>query len=751
MARRVLTQEQLQRWGATLKRTYGQVLDLHRRGWNGVWFRIVRSFFRSAGAGRFDVIVGNPPWVRWSKLPESYRERAKPTCEQYAIFSETPHHGGNELDISGMITYTTADKWLKPGGTLAFVITQTHFQSPSSHGFRRFRIGPGEFLAPSSVDDLATLKPFPDAANKTSVAVFRKGAAAPRYPVSYRRWAPSRSSRAIPANLSLPQVMERLEVHECEAHPVDGEGSPWAILPPGRFGAVARLRGRSPGVRGRKGITTDLNAVYFVNVDAVNGNNGLVRVTTRPETGKTEIGGARSFWIEPTLLYPLLKGAADFETCYTKPRHRLFAFVPNHGIRQQDHREAEEHMARSCPRTEDYFRAYERWLRKRSTWRGRMPGAPFYAVYNVGRYTFAPYKVLWAEQSRTFKAAVATGAETPLVGHRPYVPDHKIFFVEFADAAPAYFLCGLLSSSLVREFVESHTIAIQVGNIFKHMRLPSFDPSVEDHELLSDLVERAHGGAQRGGAARACAGRTGGCRPGARELDGRADRRLRQARINARCRRFASALPSPRDLMARWLGTPVSRPAQRPLRAATARCHLGPDALAGAVAPSAHAAVTRSPAGGGRCRPGRSPPEGLAGRSKRSPSSGTAAFTQQLTGASGKGRFCLSPTAESGPRSSHGCPHPFPSPAARFTGTLPPGDRMDAVHFDYNGSPPSTPHRRRHDLRPDRPTRQRRLRPPLRSPAGGVGRHPADPGRCRQGDVTVRLRGHRSTIHPGST
>ena len=492
-AGRVLTGEQLQRWGPTLRRTYEQVLDLHRRGWNGVWFRIVRSFFRSAGAGKFDVIVGNPPWVRWSKLPESYRERAKPTCEQYAIFSETPHHGGNELDISGMITYTTADKWLKPGGTLAFVITQTHFQSPSSQGFRRFRIGPGEFLAPSSVDDMATLKPFPDAANKTSVAVFRKGAAAPRYPVSYRRWAPSRSSRAIPANLSLPQVMERLEVHECEAHPVDGEGSPWAILPPGRFAAVARLRGRSPGVRGRKGITTDLNAVYFVNVDAVNGKNGLVRVTTRPQTGKTDIGGARSFWIEPTLLYPLLKGAADFETCYTKPRHRLFAFVPNHGIRRQDHHEAEEHMARSCPRTEDYFRAYERWLRKRSTWRKRMPGAPFYAVYNVGRYTFAPYKVLWAEQSRTFKAAVATGAETPLVGHRPYVPDHKIFFVEFADAAPAYFLCGLLSSSLVREFVESHTIAIQVGNIFKHMRLPSFDPSVEDHALLSDLVERAHG------------------------------------------------------------------------------------------------------------------------------------------------------------------------------------------------------------------------------------------------------------------
>jgi hypothetical protein len=148
----------------------------------------VRNFFWSATAGEFDLIVGNPPWVRWSKLPDTYRERAKPTCEQYDIFSETPHHGGNELDISGMITYTTADKWLKKNGSLVFVITQTHFQTPSSQGFRRFRINASYRLVPVSVDDLKALKPFPGVANKTSVAVFRKSTTAPKYPVPYRVW-----------------------------------------------------------------------------------------------------------------------------------------------------------------------------------------------------------------------------------------------------------------------------------------------------------------------------------------------------------------------------------------------------------------------------------------------------------------------------------------------------------------------------------------------------------------------------------
>ena len=144
---RIITSQEGQAWRGALSKTYGQVLDLHRKSWNGIWFRIMRNFFWSAVAGEFDLVLGNPPWVRWSNLPEAYRERIKPTCEQYAIFSETPYHGGNELDISGMLTYTVGDKWLKEGGTLVFVITQTHFQSPSSQGFRSFTIDEKSNLA----------------------------------------------------------------------------------------------------------------------------------------------------------------------------------------------------------------------------------------------------------------------------------------------------------------------------------------------------------------------------------------------------------------------------------------------------------------------------------------------------------------------------------------------------------------------------------------------------------------------------
>lgn len=491
--RKVLTAAQANDWIKPLKATYDQVLDLHRQNWNGIWFQIVRNFFWSATAGEFDLIIGNPPWVRWSKLPDTYRERAKPTCEQYDIFSDTPHHGGNELDISGMITYTTADKWLKNGGSLVFVITQTHFQTPSSQGFRHFRINTQYRLVPVSVDDMKALKPFPDAANKTSIAVFRKHTQPPKYPVPYRVWnAKTSFSRAIQPDLSKADVLKRISFQANEANPVGDEGSPWAILPPGRFKAVEAIRGRCAWVQGRKGITADLNAVYFIPVTATNTSTRWVQINSRPDAGKTNIGKARSFWIEPTLLYPLLKGASDFESCYLNPAHGLFTLVPNDGITRDANEAAEDRMNVKCPHTKRYFKTYERFLRARSTWAKRMPTAPYYAVYNVGSYTFAPFKVVWAEQSGSFSAAVAASAEVPLVGRRPYVPDHKIFFVEFQDEQSAHFLCGLLTSSLVKEFVESHNISIQVGDIFKHMNLPAFDPNRHSHTRLAKLSKNAH-------------------------------------------------------------------------------------------------------------------------------------------------------------------------------------------------------------------------------------------------------------------
>ena len=484
--------EEAKQWHAPLSNTYNRVLALHRKSWNGIWFRIVRNFFWSSTAGEFDLVVGNPPWVRWSKLPNLYRERIKSTCLKYDIFSSTPFHGGNELDISAMITYTVADKWLKKDGTLAFLITQSVFQAPSSEGFRRFRINSQYNLIPQFVEDLKQLRPFPSAANKTALIIAKKQAHSKIvYPVPYTLWKPlPGTSTQIPVSYSKDQVLQQVQKIEMEANPVGGMGSPWSVLPSGHFSRIKKIAGESHWVQGRKGITVDLNGAYFVKALDVS-DNGYILIENRPEAGKTDIGPKQQFWVESDMLYPLLKGASDFSSCYINIEHELLTFVPNKGITKQYYDESDARLLADLPKTLEYFVTFKKLLEQRSTYKGRMPSAPFYAVYNIGEYTFAPWKVIWAEQ-KNFCAAVCSSRMLDSVGSKTLIPDHKVFFAAFDEPEPAQYLCGLLNTAIVKEFIESHVIKIQIGNIFKHLNLPKFDIAQSAHRKLATLVKLAH-------------------------------------------------------------------------------------------------------------------------------------------------------------------------------------------------------------------------------------------------------------------
>ncbi len=493
--RGITNTEKNKAWYPILEATYNRVLDLHKKNWNSLWFRIVRNFFWSATAGQFDLIVGNPPWVRWSNLPEEYRNRIKPTCEMYEIFSETPYHGGNELDISGMITYTVADKWLKEQGKLVFILTQTHFQSPSSQGFRSFAINDVFSLIPLEVDDLKSLKPFSGVANKTSVAIFKKMKKQEvEYPVKYNIWNTIQGySRTIPENLESNEIDKRFQIMPMEAHPVADIRSPWAIMDKDRFKLTSAIRGKSTWLQGRKGVTTDLNAIYMVAIVDENPKQNLLKIKIDPNLGRnTKHLISKEYWVEPDLIYPMIKGAADFEACFLRPLKNLYIIVPNFGINKDKLLEAQEKMNYHLPELFDYFKEYKDLLSKRSTYKSRLNKYDFYTIYNVGEYTFSPYKVIWAEQSGRFESAVVTGKKVPIVGYRPYVPDHKIYFADFANEEEAYFLCGLLNTPLVSQFIESHTISIQVSNIFKHLNLPKYDDVNSIHNDLAVLTQRIH-------------------------------------------------------------------------------------------------------------------------------------------------------------------------------------------------------------------------------------------------------------------
>ena len=483
------------KWTDFVGKMYGRIQTMERRNWNRIWCRIVRNYFASVAVGEVQVIAGNPPWVRWSELPEDYRERIKPTCDQYAIFSRTPFFGGNELDISGMIAYTVTDKWLAREGVLGFVITQIHFQAPSSEGFRCFRLPDGTPLGVSEVHDFTNVKPFRRLTNKPAVFVWKHGIPT-SYPVDYKVWKKV-GQNPIPEDASLNQVGGLIQATDMKAIPLPPDRR-WSILLPQHMTLVPRLRGGSTAWRGRKGITTDLNAAYFVEIVGLGASSGLVKIRTRPDSGRKPVP-LLDRDVDGALVYPLLKGAREFGAFSYTP-YNLVAIIPNQVITSIP---SEASFRRRYRATYGYFRRINRvkdndgvpLLVGRSTWRKRMEpmGAPFYAIYNVGSYTFAPYKVVWAEMAGSIAAAVVGSETLPhSLGTKPIVPDHKVYFVSTKDENEAHFLCAMLNSEPVRIFVNSFTIKIQVGTIFRHLKLPPYNAGNIRHQNLVKLSKQAH-------------------------------------------------------------------------------------------------------------------------------------------------------------------------------------------------------------------------------------------------------------------
>jgi hypothetical protein len=184
-----------------LDEVYRRLRELQKEGVNGIWARVIKNAFAPLFVRRFEFVTGNPPWVNWEHLPENYRERLVPLYQdRYKLFLQSgirARHGSTKIDISALMLYVSADRYLDSSGRLAFVITESLFKTQASNGFRQFRIPPNRAFRVMYVDDLSTLKPFEGAVNKTAVVILKNGGAT-RYPLGYGFWKKRRKRVRLP-------------------------------------------------------------------------------------------------------------------------------------------------------------------------------------------------------------------------------------------------------------------------------------------------------------------------------------------------------------------------------------------------------------------------------------------------------------------------------------------------------------------------------------------------------------------------
>lgn len=473
-----------------LGETYEKLVELERKGINGIWARIIKNAFAPLFVGQFDFIVGNPPWVNWESLPQEYREKTAHIWKQYDLFEHTglrARLGSAKDDISVLMTYVSIDKYLKDEGRLCIVITQTLFKTVGGgEGFRRFRLGKkGTPFKVLQVDDMADLQPFDAATNRTAVFFCQKGEPT-SYPVEYHVWK-KKEKGSIAIDLEWQEVLQRTSTKHLKAQSIDGsEQGSWISARPMALKALKNVVGQA-AYQARAGSCTWLNGVYWGTLQR--GSRGLIRFSNLNEVGKSDVVATEAH-VEADLIFPLLRGR-DVKRWGSD--HTAHILVP------QDSRQPSKGIPQTIlkdkfPKTIEYLNRFKHQLQSRSGYKKYLEpvGEPFYSLYNVGPYTFAPYKVVWSEVGHDVQAAVVASHKSDQLGEKIVVPDHTVVAISLNDEKEAFYVCAMLNSSPAQFVVVGYVVLHPSPHILRNIKIPKYNLEIDIHKELASLSKECH-------------------------------------------------------------------------------------------------------------------------------------------------------------------------------------------------------------------------------------------------------------------
>ena len=451
--------------------------------------------------GRFDLVVGNPPWVLWDNLSPEYREATKPLWTDYGLFSlsgSKGRMGGGKKDLSMLFVYRSIDRLLKDRGKLGFLITQSVFKTRGAgEGFRRFwfnRHSTWAFINVKSVHDLTALSPFPGASNRTALLICERSDSPTRYPVPYIVWRKKRRDDQVTLFAERASPIDLAERTELLASPIDKDslGSSWLTVPYGLMGPIRKMIGPS-GYKAWEGVNcAGLSGCFIVRIIESLPDGDLV-IENIHDIGKIEVKKVSAV-IESDLVYPQLLGR-DLKRWDARPSaHVILAQDPEtrRGI-------AEETMKAKYPKTLAYLRTFERQLRARAAFKKYFnpKNHPFWSMFNVGTYTLERWRVGWRIMGSNMAAAIL-----PFQNGKPVLPQNTHAFIACETEDEAHYLCAMLNSSLVNFLVRSYSVAggksFAPPHIMEYVKIPPYDATTPLHADLVQLSRRCHQAAERG-------------------------------------------------------------------------------------------------------------------------------------------------------------------------------------------------------------------------------------------------------------
>ena len=309
------------------------------------------------------------------------------------------------------------------------------------------------------------------------------------YPIKYVVWK-KKKRKTFKLFDSLEDVLSNIELKDRLAKPVISSNptSGWITFDLHDENKIERCIGRSE-YRGRVGtFTGGSNAIYWLEILDANEHLITIKNITKRAINKVENIKTK---IEKDHVYPMLKGKELDMWNYKYSSYILCPHTKETKMYPVSRTELEKTVY-----TKQYFERFENVLSNRKGFTSldrSIQEQTYYAILRVGEYTFAKYKVAWRFISRSFKTAVIEYTDDKYLGKKNIIPNEKIIYIGLDNENEAYYVCGILSSTIYRKAIESFMVGTQIGpGIIDNLYIPKFDNKNSIHNKISKSCKTGH-------------------------------------------------------------------------------------------------------------------------------------------------------------------------------------------------------------------------------------------------------------------
>lgn len=471
------------------------LIGLEKKNWNGIWARILSNYLATANLGKFDVIVGNPPWVDWKSLPSGYRERIKSLCISRRLFSGDRLTGGINLNICALIANVAADNWLSEKGILGFLMPEPLVFQQSYEGFRNFYLEDGSRMYFCKFTNWTKSgNPFKPVTQKFLSFFLSKEF------VDYTEgvetdWYIKKATKNIDG-------VEELELEEYFEHEVkllacchENKNFFSSVDTKELLHEFKKVGGVSNYI-GREGIEFYPQELMVFKLSDLKGTDNCTCLRNIQNKKSKYKVPEFDVLLETEFLHPMIKGK-DITPFHVECGEYIVPFPyekenPRVPISMKN-------LSKKAPRLANYYIENKKMILEQTGYNERIIGrenAEFYALARVGEYSYAQNYVVFRDNTK-WAAAVISDVNTSWGGmKRPLFQNHAVSICEdnngnYITLDEAYYICGIMNTEIVYKYMmqssDSRSFPIR-----PRIYIPKYDEYNRIHRSIVRLSKQAH-------------------------------------------------------------------------------------------------------------------------------------------------------------------------------------------------------------------------------------------------------------------